>query len=206
MVPILRKLLFNALKPFVTGKVRKHCTFEIDIAPPHYQGPDDTAVAAEVCRTIIGPLLAASRECFVYDLDPSGELFAMAHPILKPLRGKHAIRLGAEAVAGYEALYAAAAGARGSILFRVPRDSGIFPRLFRHCYDPWYCDNPGAGHTPSALQYAKRQIKVSSDIFLLLSRNNGLQSLDIICASPDIVRLFKQACWRATFRMTLWDE
>jgi hypothetical protein len=203
MLPLVNKLLFNGLKPLVTGKVRKACTFRIDLTASHYQGPTDAAVVEAVCRTTIGPLLAASDECFVYGLDESSELLTLAQPILTPARGKHAIRTTGDSVSGYEALFAAAAGARGSILFRVPKGSGLFPSLFRHTYNPWYYDNPGAAHTPSALQYAKRQIRTSPDIFLLLSRSNGLEFLDVVSSPPGIVHLFKQACWRAVFQMTL---
>ena len=205
MVSLFRKLLFNGLAPLVAGKVRKACTFQVDLTPPHYRGPDDAAVAEEVCRTAIGPLLAASEECFVYGLDASKEFLALAQPILTPSRGKHAIRPSADSVIGYEALYAASAGARGRIVFRVSKDSGLFPGFFGHCYNPWHCNNPSAAHTPAAFQYAKRQIKTSSDVFLLLSRNNGLKLLDVVSSDPGIVRLFRQACRHATFHMTLSD-
>jgi hypothetical protein len=66
-------------------------------------------------------------------------------------------------------------------------------KIFQHCRDVWVFGNLGAGHTPSAIRFAKSKAKNSELVCFLLSRNNGIEWLNVLCAPSIAAELYLRA-------------
>lgn len=112
----------------------------------------EESVAAH--RKVIRPLLAAADECYVYGLRRGSPLLTRCEAILSPDRGRHALDLSQEVVAGYEPLWNATAFERGSIVAVVP--TAAFDRaVFRSALRFYVISNPNVSHTPAAVRYCR---------------------------------------------------
>lgn len=112
----------------------------------------EESVAAH--RKVIRPLLAAADECYVYGLRRGSPLLTRCEAILRPDRGRHALDLSQEVVAGYEPLWNATAFERGSIVAVVP--TAAFDRaVFRSALRFYVIGNPNVSHTPAAIRYCR---------------------------------------------------
>jgi len=169
--------------------IRDRGHFSVQLAPSNY----DVHASLEAHETVLRPLLHVAEECWVYGLSSESSLCPGSSAILEARRGKHRIRSNVEAILGHELLWNARGGQRGTIVIVVSSQSLLTAEVFRHCSRPYVVGNVGAGHTPSALRFAKQVLQVPDRVSLLFSRTNGLDSIDIF-AEPDLASsLFKLA-------------
>ncbi len=143
--------------------------------------------------TVLRPLLAATTSAWVYELREDTEVFAIAQPLLKRERGKHAIDLAGEAIQGYELLWNASGGARGSIVLMMPIEHFPAEAIFPHCEDAFVIGNPTTPHTPSAIRFARSLVEDGRTLCCLLSRTNGFEWFSIHAGTEVLERLLVQA-------------
>ena len=175
------------------AEVERHGHFTVGLVPKETLWLDDSAHFA-VHDLVIAPLLGIASECWAYGLQPDSEVFAVAKNIVEPKQGKWRVRSSGNPVRGRELFWNASSGKRGSIVITVPSDQVEKLSIFQHCRNVWVFGNLGAGHTPSALRYAKAQAKSADVILFMLSRNNGIEWLDILAAPSLAVKLYLRAC------------
>jgi hypothetical protein len=137
---------------------------------------------------ILRPLLAASSECWVYGLKPDSEAQVAASEILVAERGKYRVNADGDPVVGYEYFWNARGGKRGTIVIIIPAER--FPReIFLHCRGAWVFNNYRAGHTPAAINFAKKKAKEGS-VVVCLPRNNGFEWAEVLAPEPLLLQLF----------------
>jgi hypothetical protein len=163
--------------------------FTIQLAPHGY----DIQAPLPVHEQVLRPLLGVADECWVYGLTKESPLWSASSDILEPHRGKHRIRTDAEAILGHELLWNSRSGKRGTIVIVIGIQSLLTARIFQHCPRPVVTGNMGAGHTPSALRFAKEVVRGAEKVALLFPRNNGLEWVNILAAPALAFSLFERA-------------
>jgi hypothetical protein len=106
------------------------------------------------------------------------------------------VRLEGELIDGRELFWNASSGKRGTIVILVPRRAFDAEAIFRGGYEAFYFDNFRAGHTPSALRFARQQTEVEDVIAVCLPRNNGIEWMDIYVNPKRAAKLFEIAMAR----------
>ena len=137
-------------------------------------------------ETVLRPLLKATQSAWVYELDEKSDVFAIAQPLLRRERGKHAISLDGEPIRGHELLWNASGGKRGSIVLSMPAADFPSREIFPHCQDAFIVGNSTVPHTPSAVRYARAAVADGQTLCCLLSRTNGFEWLAIY-TNPDLL-------------------
>jgi hypothetical protein len=144
-------------------------------------------------ETVLRPLLAAADEAWVYELNEDSKVFEIAGGILRREKGKYRIGLSGDPIRGYELLWNASGGQRGSIALVIP--SSRFPALdiYPHCLRAYVVGNPAVSHSASAIRLAKAKAADGQFVCCLLSRTNGFEWLSIHASVPELERMLIQA-------------
>jgi len=142
---------------------------------------------------VLRPLLAVSSAAWVYGLKEDSEVFAVARSLLRRERGKHAIDLKSEAIRGYELLWNASGGKRGSIVLSMPADRFPGQEIFPHCQDAFIVSNSTVGHTASAIRLALSAVASGLTLCCLLSRTNGFEWVSLYSNTNHLERLLIEA-------------
>jgi hypothetical protein len=142
---------------------------------------------------VLRPLLAVSTSAWVYELREDAEVFAIAQPLLKRDRGKYAINLAGDAIQGYELLWNASGGARGSIVLTMPIVRFPADTIFPHCEDAFVIGNATTPHTPSAIRFARSVVEDGKTLCCLFSRTNGFEWFSIHAGVEVLERLLVKA-------------
>ena len=137
-------------------------------------------------ETVLRPLLKATQSAWVYELDEKSDVFAIAQPLLRRERGKHAISLDGEPIRGHELLWNASGGKRGSIVLSMPAANFPSREIFPHCQQAFIVGNSTVPHTPSAVRFARAAVADGQTLCCLLSRTNGFEWLAIY-TNPDLL-------------------
>ncbi len=156
------------------------------------QNWEDESAPRTVHETVLRPLLAAADECWAYGLRPESKALAAA-PIRGMTRSRHELDLSGDPIRGHEFFWNAHGGKRGSVVISIPADRLDAKAVFANCLEAIVVGNPGAGHSPAALAYAKRRIHEGSHIVACLPRNNGIQWMDIFAPKPLLFSLYATA-------------
>jgi hypothetical protein len=163
--------------------------FTVNLAP-HLYDPTRSLPAHE---SVLRPLVKAASGCWVYEIVPESWIWSVSSEILRPHRGEHRIRTDLEMIRGYELFWNAIGGERGTIVILVDGSTLLSLGVFQHCSRPSITGNMGAAHTPSALRWAKQCVRGAGMAALLLSRNNGMEVMDVLAEPELCLRLFKHA-------------
>lgn len=154
---------------------------------------DHETFSHEKHRTVIQPLLKASDEAFVYGINNDSDIYKDANSILERWRGKHRIVDTADPISGFEYLWNATGGKRGTITISVPIEKLKIKQILTNCERCWIFGNYRAGHTPAAINYAKKVIESKENAVFCLPRNNGIQWMDIFAPKAHILNFYEVA-------------
>jgi hypothetical protein len=169
----------------IRGLVQASGHFCVFLTPKNIRHHYDVFARLPIHETVLRPLLRIAEACWVYGISPGSRIWTASSSILKPYRGKHGLLLGGELLIGHELLWNAHGGERGTIVIQCSAESLRTIGVFQHCYRPNTWGNVGAGHTSSAIRLAKEKVQDGSTVALCLSRNNGIEWMDIF-ALPDL--------------------
>jgi len=147
---------------------------------------DDHSTHLPVHDKVVAPLVAISTKAYVYGLSNNADLLELAKPIVTKDRRRHALDLSGDCVTGYEQLWNANCGKRGTIVLLVPQENMESNTLFSHCVSVNLVDNFRAGHTPAAIEFARRTTESGEYVAFCFSRNNGLEWVDVFACEKDI--------------------
>jgi hypothetical protein len=173
--------------------VRAHGTFTVGLVPRtqrHYRPLE----SLEAHETVLRPLLTIASECLAFGLDRESEVFRSAASILSPWKGKYRVRLNhGDPIRGHEFFWNAQGGRRGTIVILVPNDAFARADIFRKCHRVAVMANFLSAHTPSAIRFARTAVTASPVTALCLSRNNGMEWMDVHAASERALQLYEHA-------------
>lgn len=144
-------------------------------------------------ESVLRPLVEAAETAHVYRLDEDPDILSIARPILRRERHKYAIDLGSDPIVGYELLWNASGGKRGSIVLTMP--AARFPgrRIFPHCQDAFVVTNPTVAHTPGAIRFARAAVADGRTLCCLLSRTNGFEFMSVHATPAQLEALLIEA-------------
>lgn len=144
-------------------------------------------------ESVLRPLLQSADAAWAYELNQAPEILAVAGPLLRRVRGKHAIGLGGEPIRGHELLWNASGGQRGSIVIQIPADRFPGDSVFPHCQDAFIVGNASVPHTPGALRYTRQVVADGRQLCCLLSRTNGFEWVSLHATPAVLAPLLLQA-------------
>lgn len=144
-------------------------------------------------KTVLRPLLAASTEAWVYALREDSKVFEVARPILQREQGKYRIDVSGDPVSGYELLWNASGGQRGSIVLTIPASAFPAEMIYPHCLQAFIIGNPSVPHTASAIRLAKTKVSDGQYVCCLLSSTNGFEWLSIYAIPTALEGMLMQA-------------
>jgi hypothetical protein len=185
----------NAVFDEWSKTVEATCRFVVKLTPENVRWHYDIFSRLPAHDSVLRPILARAKNCFVYGIKPDSRVYHASAPILQPDKRRHRILLSGDPISGHELLWNAHGGERGSIVIIIDRQALCAEEVFSHCYFPHVCNNTGAGHTPSAIRLARQTILQPDALALLLPRNNGMEWMDVFASSRLAVELF-QIAWR----------
>jgi len=144
-------------------------------------------------ETVLRPLLRAASEAWVYELKADSEVHRIAAPILEQARGKYRVQLGREPIRGFELLWNASGGKRGSIALVIPESTFPGDEIFPHCQTAFVVGNSTVPHSPSAIRLARKTVSDGHSVCCLLSRTNGFEWLSLYAGANSLEGLLEQA-------------
>jgi hypothetical protein len=144
-------------------------------------------------ETVLRPLLRAAQEAWVYELKPGSEVHRIAKPIIERVRGKYRINLNGEPIRGFELLWNASGGQRGSIALVLPLATFPGVEIFQQCQQAFIMGNSTVPHSPSAIRLARRVASDAQSVCCLLSRTNGFEWVSLYAEQERLERLLELA-------------
>ena len=178
-----------------TQEIARTGHFAVNLTPPSIRWHYDVFSKLPAHDKVLRPVLARAKECLVYGISSDSRIHKASSSILQADKRRYRFILSGDPVTSHELLWNAHGGERGSIVIMTDRQSLCAEEIFPHCYFPHVCGNTGAGHTQSAIRFARKAANQSDSVALLLPRNNGLEWMDIFAAPTLAVELFELA-WR----------
>jgi hypothetical protein len=159
------------------------------------------------CReTVIRPLLSRATDCFIYGLDPQARLARLIQPIVVPDRSKWRLRLDQEVITGYGLLWCAGLRGCGTILLLIPADLDLLSPILQHGFGPQLVSNIGAGHTRSAIDFARRATADGRTAAFAFPGSNGIEEVDVFAREDVLESLFMLAAQVCQFPAKLLEE
>ncbi len=143
-------------------------------------------------ETVLRPLLAAASEAWVYELRPDSDVFNVARSILVRERGKYRIDLASEPILGYELLWNASGGQRGSIALVFPSSRYVGRDIYPCCQRAFVVGNSTVPHSAAAIRLARSKVE-SGHICCLLSRTNGFEWISVYAPSSELEPMLEEA-------------
>ncbi len=174
------------------AEVKRHGHFTVGLVAKEKIWENESAHFS-IHDSVVAPLLKAASECWAYGLEPKSAVYSAAQRLLEPKQGKFRVRLTGDPVHGHELFWNAIGGKRGSIVIIVTAQRIRQLSVFKYCRNLWVFGNLGAGHTPSALRFAKSMANRADVVNFMLSRNNGIEWLDVLAAPPLAAELYLRA-------------
>lgn len=144
-------------------------------------------------ETVLRPLLRAAQEAWVYELKPDTAVYRIAAPIIERVRGKYRISLSGEPIRGFELLWNASGGQRGSIALVLPLATFPGAEIFQHCQKAFIAGNSTVPHSPSAIRLARKVASDAQAVCCLLSRTNGFEWISLYAEQERLEHLFELA-------------
>lgn len=150
----------------------------------------DYTVSWPTHRTVLRPLLNAAVDCFAYGLSAGLPTHSAIADLSRRENGRHRIFTSGDCISGREVFWNTSGGGRGSVAFYVPEESFRPEEIFPHCYDAWVVSNFLSAHTASAVRAARERVASEPVVAFLLSRNNGIEWLDIFIKPDKAERMY----------------
>lgn len=144
-------------------------------------------------ETVLRPLLASTREAWVYEVDEASRIFAVAGHRLHRERGKYRIDLTGDPIRGVELLWNASGGQRGSIVLVIPAARFPLQEVCSNCRQAFVIGNSTVPHTASAIRLARSKVEGGEFVCCLLSRTNGFEWLSIYASPPELEGMLLRA-------------
>jgi hypothetical protein len=135
------------------------------------------------------PVLKQASDCWVYGLVQDTEVYNVVSDIITSEKGKHRVSLLNEPITGREVFWNATGAERGTIVLAIPVATFDPSISLKACKYFAYTDNVRAGHTPAAVNFAKKMAASAPYIVLCFPRNNGMEWIDIF-APPTLVEKY----------------
>lgn len=142
-------------------------------------------------ENFLRPVLEQASDCWVYGLTQDSEVYTAVSDIITGEKGKYRVNLLKEPITGREVFWNAAGAKRGTIVLAIPVeafDPSIFLKACKYFAHP---DNLRAGHTPAAINFAKKLAESANYVVLCFPRNNGMEWVDIF-AHPELIAKYFQ--------------
>lgn len=156
--------------------------FTLQVVPNNfeYDRALHSAMHFPAFESVLSPLLKQALRCYIYGLKNS-EVKNTLQQIIVADRGKYRLDLEKEVIEGFEWFWHSGYPDRGSIVILIdPKQMDLTP-IFSHCFDVLIMDNPNTGHTPSAVQFCRKQSGLGL-IAICITETNGLEWLDLFAS------------------------
>ena len=169
--------------------IQRRGHFSVCLAPMFYK----VEAPLRCHESVLRPLLRIASQGYVYGVSQDSAIWP-GSGLLHAERGRHRIAMDGEPIVGHERFWNAGGGRRGSVVFLCSEEASRSTAIFKHTSRPGITYNMGAGHTPSAVRFARRSVASGGTVAILLPRNNGIEYMDVIAEPGLAVRLFDHAC------------
>jgi hypothetical protein len=156
---------------------------EVSSLPPH--------------KLVLRPILDDAEFAVVIGAPADSRAVRESAAILTPDRGRFRIALDREPIHGYERLWNAGSGQRGTIVIKSRITDERLATVFRFCGEAWRCETKSEPEPfgIESLRFAASEVAPGRRVFML-SRSNGIQWLGVYAVPSEWARLFEIAKWR----------
>lgn len=143
---------------------------------------------------ILRPILQVADLAVVLGVPGDSRAVREAAAILAQERGRLRLTLDREVIRGYERLWNAGSGQRGTIAIKSRITDERLDVLFRFCGNAWRWEPKAEREVfgSASLRFAASEVAPGCRVFLL-SRSNGIQWLGVYALPDESQRLFESA-------------